>query len=224
MTQDQNVKEVELKVKDHFHDDAERFDAIYEKEKEPFARFVDNKWRGVVQKRLEVNVAKLQPLNGKSVLDVGCGSGRFCLEYAKNGATRILGVDFAPGMIEIADRLAIQLGVQDQCEYRVGTFPEIVTDDNLPFDASTANGFFDYVAEPIPIIAKMREMTRGTMIMSFPKAIEFRVPLRRVRFWLKGTPLFLYRKKQIDNILAKAGVNNYEYIDLIRDYLVIAEV
>ncbi len=222
--QTQYVKDVELKVKDHFHDDAERFDAIYEKEKGPFAAFVDNKWRGVVQKRLEVNVAKLQPLNGKSVLDVGCGSGRFCLEYAKNGATRVLGVDFAPGMIEIADRLAQKLEVQDKCEYRVGTFPEIVKDDDLPFDPSTANGFFDYVAEPVPIIAKMREMTRGTMIMSFPKAIEFRVPLRRVRFWLKGTPLFLYRKKQIENILAKAGVDNYECIDLIRDYLIVAKV
>ena len=222
--QNQDVKEVELKVKDHFHNDAERFDAIYEKEKGPFARFVDDHWRGVVQKRLEVNVAKLQPLKGKSVLDVGCGSGRFCFEYAKNGATRVLGVDFAPGMIEIANRLAKEFAVENQCEFRVGTFPKIVNDGDLPFDASTANGFFDYVAEPIPIIAKMREMTRGTMIMSFPKAIEFRVPLRRVRFWLKGTPLFLYRKKQIDNILAKAGVNNYEYIDLIRDYLVIAEV
>ncbi len=85
---------------------------------------VDNHWRGVVQKHLEVNVAKLQPLKGKSVLDVGCGSGKFCLEYAKNEATRVLGVDFAPGMIEIADRLAKGIGVQDQCEYRVGTFPE----------------------------------------------------------------------------------------------------
>ena len=219
----QIVRQVELKVKEHFHDDAERFDAIYEKEKGAFAKVVDNKWRGVVQKRLEVNVAKLQPLNGKSVLDVGCGSGRFCLEYAKNGATRILGVDFAPGMIEIADRLALERGVQDQCEYRVGTFPEIVRDDDLPFDASTANGFFDYVAEPIPIITKMREMTRGTMIMSFPKAVEFRVPLRRVRFWLKGTPLFLYKKKQIENILAAAGVDNYECIDLVRDYLIVAK-
>ncbi len=222
--QNQYVKEVELKVKDHFHDDAARFDAIYEKEKGHFARFVDDHWRGVVQKRLEVNLAKLQPLSGKSVLDVGCGSGRFCLEYARNGATRVLGVDFAPGMIEIADRLATEIGVQGQCEYRVGTFPEIVKEDDLPFDASTANGFFDYVAEPIPIITKMREMTRGTMIVSFPKAVEFRVPLRRVRFWLKGTPLFLYRKKQIENILAKAGVNDYECIDLVRDFLIVAKV
>ncbi len=31
--QNQIVRQVELKVKDHFHADAERFDAIYEKEK-----------------------------------------------------------------------------------------------------------------------------------------------------------------------------------------------
>ncbi len=220
----QNVLEVERKVRDHFHADAERFDAIYRKEKSAFAGFVDNYWRAVVQQRLEVNVAKLQPLAGKSVMDVGCGSGRFCFEYAKHGATRVLGVDFASGMIDIANELARDFGVQEQCEFRVGTFPQIINDSDLPFDASTANGFFDYVAEPIPIIAKMREMTRGLMIMSFPKAIEFRIPLRRVRFWLKGTPLFLYRKAQLKEILAKAGVTDYDLVDLGRDYLIVARV
>lgn len=218
------VLEVERKVRDHFHADATRFDAIYKKEKNAFASFVDNRWRGVVQKRLVVNVEKLEPLSGKSVMDVGCGSGRFCFEYAKHGATRVLGVDFASGMIDIANELAQDFGVQDQCEFRVGTFPQIIHDSDLPFDASTANGFFDYVAEPIPIIVKMREMTHGTMIMSFPKAIEFRIPLRRIRFWLKGTPLFLYRKKQLEGILEKAAVKDYDLIDLGRDYLVVARV
>lgn len=218
------VKEVERKVRDHFHDDAARFDAIYKKEKSAFASFVDDRWRGVVQKRLEVNVAKLLPLTGKSVLDVGCGSGRFCFEYAKHGATRVLGVDFAPGMIDIAEDLAKDFGVEEQCEFRVGTYPEIVTESDLPFDASTANGFFDYVAEPIPIITKMREMTKGTMIMSFPKAVEFRIPLRRIRFWLKGTPLFLYRKNQLQDILSSAGVTDYDWVDLGRDYLIVARV
>lgn len=218
------VREVEQKVRDHFHDDAARFDAIYEKEKGQFAKFVDNRWRGVVQRRLVENVARLQPLKGKSVLDVGCGSGRFCFEYARNGATRVLGVDFAPGMVDIAKRLARDFGVEEQCEFRVGTFPEIVNDSDLPFDAATANGFFDYVADPVSIIAKMREMTRGTMIMSFPKAFEFRIPLRRVRFWIKGTPLFLYRRRQLERILADAGVTNYDIVDLVRDYLVVAKV
>lgn len=220
----ETANEVERKVRDHFHDDAERFDSIYKTKKGIFARFVDDYWRGVVQKRLEINVEKLEPLAGKSVLDVGCGSGRFCLEYAKHGATRVLGVDFAPAMIDIANQLGAETGVDKQCEFRVGAFPEVVKDTDLPFDASTANGFFDYIEEPTEIITKMREMTKGKVIMSFPKAVEFRVPLRRLRFWMKGTPLFLYREEQVKKILADAGITNYEWINLDRDYLVIADV
>jgi len=70
----------------------------------------------------------------------------------------------------------------------------------------------------------MRELTRGKLIMSFPKAVEWRVPVRRLRFWLKGTPLFLYDEKKVRDILARSGVTNYEFIYLDRDYLVVAEV
>ena len=58
--------------------------------------------------------------------------------------------------------------------------------DEGPFDACTGNGFFDYVEDPVPIITRMRELTKGNLIMSFPKAVEWRVPVRRIRFWLKG--------------------------------------
>lgn len=215
---------VEAKVREHFHDDAERFDAIYNTKKSFIARFIDDYWRGVVQKRLELNVEKLQPLAGKKILDVGCGSGRFCLQFAKGGATKVVGVDFAAAMIDIANDLAKQQGVSEQCEFRTGLFPDIVDDSEAPFDATTGNGFFDYIEHPVPIIAKMRELTKGKLIMSFPKAYEFRVPLRRVRFWMKGTPLFLYTEKQTKDILQQAGVTNYEWIELDRDYLVVAEV
>jgi hypothetical protein len=60
--------------------------------------------------------------------------------------------------------------------------------------------------------------------MSFPKAVEWRVPLRKVRFWMKGTPLFLYKEKQVKDILSECGIENYEWINLDRDYLVIAEI
>src|SRR5438309_2337593 len=102
---------VEEKVRDHFHDDAERFDSIYGEKKGLFQKFVDDYWRGVVQKRLELNVAKLQPLKGKKILDVGCGSGRFCIEFAKGGAAKVVGIDFAEAMIDIANELAKRAGV-----------------------------------------------------------------------------------------------------------------
>lgn len=215
---------VEEKVRDHFHDDAARFDAIYEKKKGPLAAFIDNYWRGVVQKRLELNVEKLRPLEGKKILDVGCGSGRFCIAYALEGAKKVVGIDFAPGMIEIADRLANEAGVGDRCEYVVGTFPDDIDPNEGPFDGCSGNGFFDYVENPVPIIAAMRELTKGRMIMSFPKAVECRIPLRRLRFWMKGTPLFLYTEPQVRDILAKAGVTDFEFIHLDRDYLVVADV
>ncbi len=218
------VKEVEEKVRVHFDDDAERFDAIYKKEKGLVGKFIDDYWRGVVQKRLELNVAKLQPFAGKKILDVGCGSGRFCLEFAKAGAAKVVGVDFAKLMIDIAEELAKEQGVAEQCDFRVGTFPEIVPESEAPFDASTANGFFDYIAEPVPVIEAMRRLTKGKMILSFPKAVEFRVPLRRLRFWMKGTPLFLYRENQVKDILRRAGVEKYEWINLDRDYLIVADV
>jgi 2-polyprenyl-3-methyl-5-hydroxy-6-metoxy-1,4-benzoquinol methylase len=220
----ETAKDIERKVRDHFDADAERFDSIYQTKKGFAARFIDDFWRGVVQKRLEINVEKLRPFAGKKILDVGCGSGRFCHAFAREGAELVVGVDFAKLMIDIANELAKEQGVADRCDFRVGAFPDIVDDTEAPFDASTANGFFDYIEKPVPIISKMRELTKGTMIMSFPKAVEFRVPLRRFRFWMKGTPLFLYKENQVRDILREAGVTDYEWINLDRDYLIVAKV
>jgi ubiquinone/menaquinone biosynthesis C-methylase UbiE len=212
----------EQRVQEHFHDDARRFDAIYEEEKGPVSRFIDHVWRGVVRRRLDLTVGQLEPLQGKSVLDVGCGSGRYCIAFAERGASRIVGVDFAAAMIDIANDLSRRAGVQDRCEFRVGSFPEAVPEGS--FDASTALGFFDYVAEPVAVLRAMREKTRSTMVLSFPKSAEWRVPLRRIRFIVARCPLFLYSERRTREILAQAGIQNYEWIPLDRDYIVVAHL
>ena len=211
----------DARVVRHFDADAKRFDAIYEEGKGPVARFIDHVWRGVVRRRLDFALERLAPLEGKTVLDVGCGSGRFCIAFASAGAKRVVGVDFAPAMIDIARDLSARAGVSERVEYRVGAFPEAVPDG--PFDASTAIGFFDYVAEPVPILAAMRAKTRGTMIMSFPKALEWRVPIRRLRFKLLGCPLYLYSERRVREQLAAAGIARYERISFDRDWLVVAQ-
>ena len=131
-------------------------------------------------------------------------------------------MDFASAMIDLAKQIAQKAGVSDRCEFIAGAFPEAVKDET--FDASTANGFFDYIENPVPLIMRMREITREKMIMSFPKAIEWRVPVRRLRFWIKGTPLFLYREGQVEQILRDAGVTHYDWINLDRDYLIVAHL
>lgn len=210
----------ERKVARHFDADAERFDAIYHSDKGALASWIDRRWRGVVGQRLDLVLERLSPLEGKTVLDVGCGSGRHSLALAAAGADRVVGVDFAPAMIEVANRLADESDLRQRCEFVVGTFPQDLQVES--FDASIAMGFFDYVEDPATIIRAMRERTRSTMMMSFPKRREFRVPLRRLRFRVMDCPLFLYSESRVRALLDATDVSEFEWIDLDRDYLVVA--
>jgi len=211
---------VDQKVSSYFDADAQRFDAIYvDKNKGPFSRWIDEVWRGIVRRRLDLALQVLAPLDGKTILDVGCGSGRHSVAFAERGA-KVVGVDFAPRMIELANHLAAAGGVSARCDFRTGAFPDAVPEGT--FSASTAIGFFDYIADPIPIVKRMKELTHGTLVMSFPKAVEWRVPFRRMRFWLKGCPLFLYSESGVRDILNAAGLVDFDWLVLDRDYFVVA--
>lgn len=47
--------------------------------------------------------ALLPNLKGKSVLDLGCGAGKNCLEFLQDGASRIVGIDISKRMLDIAN-------------------------------------------------------------------------------------------------------------------------
>jgi 2-polyprenyl-3-methyl-5-hydroxy-6-metoxy-1,4-benzoquinol methylase len=211
---------LDSRVRRHFDADAERFDRIYETGKGPVMRWVDDVWRGVIRRRFELTLERVDPIGGRSFLDVGCGSGRYCVALAQRGASRVVGIDVAERMIELARRHAERLGVADRCDFRAGPFPEVVPDGS--FDVTIALGFFDYVAEPVRLLSRMKDLTRSTIVMSFPKAWEWRVPFRRLRFLLAGCPLHLYTEKRCREVLGVAGVERYEWLTLDRDYIVIA--
>ncbi len=61
-------------------------------------------------------------VKGKRVLELGCGTGRRAIAFARQGATAI-GVDFSPGMIDAAKRLCEQERVR--VELRLGDLADL---------------------------------------------------------------------------------------------------
>jgi len=55
----------------------------------------------------------LEVHQGDEVIDVGCGSGILSIIAAKLGALRVIGVDTAPDVVEVASRNAARHGVSD---------------------------------------------------------------------------------------------------------------
>jgi ubiquinone/menaquinone biosynthesis C-methylase UbiE len=80
-------------------------------------------------------VARLDLSPGARVLDVCCGSGASALPAAERAgpAGWVLGVDLAPGLIDLARAKAEQRGLT-QAEFRVGDFGELA-EDGASFDA-----------------------------------------------------------------------------------------
>jgi SAM-dependent methyltransferase len=69
-----------------------------------------------------------QDLTGRTLLDVGCGSGDLALAALAHGADRATGVDLSSGGIEEARRLAEERGLSERAAFAVGDGAEVPLD------------------------------------------------------------------------------------------------
>jgi len=166
-------------------------------------------------------------IRGKKILDVGCGSGRYCIELAKCNPDKVVGIDFAQEALNIAGKLAETAGSADRCSFLCADFVDYDFDDQ--FHICVSMGLFDYIADPVPVILKMKDITSEKIIMSFPSKSTYRMAIRKFRYWIKRCPLFFYDSEKIQNILAESGISNYEIqklsgMDNCGDYFVVARL
>jgi 2-polyprenyl-3-methyl-5-hydroxy-6-metoxy-1,4-benzoquinol methylase len=209
------------RVRRHFERDAQRFDTIYS-EKKPLVQRIVDRQRRVVVERFNL-IQNLAPLPGRwTALDVGCGPGRYAISFAEIGAARVLGVDVAPAMIELARREAAKAGKVDVCEFVVSSFADFSTDER--FDVVVATGYFDYLEAPQRDIDKMVGASHGRIFASFPKRFDWRVPLRKARFALVGGYVRFYDEREVRRLFDAAGVgaDRLSLIDLGRDWIAVA--
>ena len=199
------------KVQRRFERDARSFDAIYRLERSPFWRLVNTTLRKAVFERYAITFERAGDVTGKSVLDVGCGSGVYSVDFARRGARRVVGVDFSENMLALARGEAEQHRVADRCEFVQADFLELELEET--FDISIAMGVFDYVPDQVPFLRKMAALTTGEVIVAFPSHSLIREPARRLRYKLaaKGD-VYLYGRDDVERIATEASLPDWAII------------
>ncbi|MFE9663243.1 tRNA-dependent cyclodipeptide synthase [Streptomyces sp. NPDC005955] len=101
----------------------------------------------------------LGPVDGATVLDVGCGSGTYSRLLRRRGAERVLGVDLSARMVDVARRLEERdpLGVRYEVHDAVD-MPVLGA-----FDAVVAVAVLHY-ADSRPTLARMLERIRANLV------------------------------------------------------------
>jgi 2-polyprenyl-6-hydroxyphenyl methylase / 3-demethylubiquinone-9 3-methyltransferase len=94
-------------------------------------------------------ISQRVPLNGKQVLDVGCGGGLLAESLAGLGA-RVTGIDMAPKALRAAERHRLISGIE--INYRLSSAEGLVYQPHPPFDVVTCMELLEHVPNPASLV------------------------------------------------------------------------
>ena len=200
-----------------FHQYAGDFDAIYGNQNGPFNSVINRLFRKSMRLRFEKSIAGCDPIAGRSVLDVGCGPGHYSITLAQRGAARVVGIDFAEGMLQLATEHAKKVGVGDACKFMVADFYTYPSEEQ--FDYVIVMGFMDYMPDAEKVVAKVLSLTRDKAFFSFPVAGGILGWQRAMRY-KKRCDLFLYTEEQLREIFSHFPEAKATIEPASRDYFV----
>jgi ubiquinone/menaquinone biosynthesis C-methylase UbiE len=216
------VNEELTRQKEYWDSTVDDFDSIYSHGKSKFSNWIDATFRWDMYTRYEYTLKHSEPITGRAFLDVGCGTGRYALEYARRGAGRVVGIDIATRMVEVCAARAREEHLDDRCNF--------LQSDLLPyspgakFDVVIGIGLFDYIRDALPVMTKMHDVVSDRAIMSLPRLWTWRAPVRKVRLALKGCAVYFYTQERIDALLKQAGFSRYELEQIGQLYCITAYV
>ena len=93
-------------------------------------------------------------IEGKVVIDFGCGEGAEAVEMAGRGAKRVIGIDIREDVLEAARQKAVRAGVQNACLFVSST--KELADIVVSLDA------FEHFADPAEILRIMNTLLQPT--------------------------------------------------------------
>jgi len=186
---------------------AKAFDTIYDSKRNFVMRSLDRYLRSDMFIRYALTFEVFGDLKGKTVLDIGCGSGPYVIEALSRGAAMVTALDPAPNMLDLVRSRLDKTPFSERCSVVQGAFPET----NVPVhDFVIIMGVMDYVEDVGAFLAAVKPVTRTAVAISFPSTHWFRMPLRRIRYRLRRCPLYFYEEADIRRLGSAAGFTEVE--------------
>lgn len=214
-------------VKKHWElrNTAEEFDSIYDDKGGIITRAANRIFRKGMKQRFNL-VLRLCGSKGRTLLDIGCGAGRFCIPLGERGVI-VNGIDYSNEMIKIAkkylDNYCKRTGKKLNVTYECSDFIRDFAPKNK-FDMVIAIGVMDYIKEPLKFMKKMKSCAKEKALVSFPAKFTPQMPIRKIWLMTKKCPVYFYTKNQVKKLCFDAGITKYRIIDIDAGYLLEARV
>lgn len=200
---------------------ARDFSAIYGNKNTLVNSVVNQVFRRSMRLRYEKTIAGCFPIEGKTVLDIGCGPGHYSVELARRGAAKVHGVDFAEGMIDLSKRHAKDAGVEGRTQFELKDF--FAFPEGTKYDYTIVMGFMDYMADPRKVVEKVISLTASRAFFSFPVDGGLLAWQRKLRYKSR-CELFMYDEAAVRRVVAGLNYRAIRIEEAARDYFVTIDV
>lgn len=179
-----------------------------------FGIHIDTEWRSDWKwDRLKQHI---EPLQGKTVLDVGCGSGYHCWRMRGEGAEAVVGID--PGPLFLVQFHAAQKYIQDKKIQVMPLRMEDIPGNLQAFDTVFSMGLLYHRRSPMDHLLELRDALKpgGQLILETlvinGKVGEVLVP--EDRYSKMGNVWFIPSPLTLEGWLRKMGFVDIQCIDI----------
>lgn len=138
----------------------------------------------------------LQACRAKTILDLGCGVGRFAVAAAQQGV-EVHAYDISPAAIALAQEAARRAGVEERCHYYVADLHAV---DFPAADAWFDLGCLHYLPDPAQVVKKLTSIPH--LFSCLPQKGHWLGPLHYIyRTLLRGQKYLTFSEGEIRQLL-----------------------
>ena len=157
--------------------------------------------RLIDRREKEAVLDALGPVDGKRVLEIACGTGRFTVMLAERGAD-ITGLDISGPMLQEGRAKAHQSGVADHLEFMRGDAARLPFPDDH-FDCVFAMRFFHLADTPAAFLSEMARVSKEQVFFDTFN----RFSTRSLYNWLLPMGSRLYSRREVEGLVDSAGLH-----------------